>query len=115
MQKDLGLTYVFIAHDLSVVKHISDRIVVMYLGNVVELTDSQRIYEHPAHPYTQALISAIPVPDPEARANKQVLTGDVPNPRNPPSGCPFHTRCPYAKEKGRMEKCITEKPKLANV
>ena len=100
MQEELGLTYLFIAHDLSVVRHISDRIGVMYLGNMVELGDSNEIYHKPLHPYTKTLLSAVPVPDPEVNRNKHriILEGDVPSPINPPSGCRFHTRCPYAKD-----------------
>jgi len=98
LQKKLGLTYLFIAHDLNMVKYISDRVVVMYLGNSMELADSFEIYENPLHPYTQALLSAIPIPDPEIEKTRQriVLQGDVPNPVNPPSGCVFRTRCPKA-------------------
>ena len=98
LQDRLGLTYLFIAHDLLVVRHISDRIAVMYLGRMVELADAADIYDHPLHPYSRSLLSAVPVPDPKvARANKRiVLSGDIPSPLNAPSGCPFRTRCPYA-------------------
>lgn len=99
LQEKLGLTYLFIAHDLLVVKHISNRIAVMYLGKLVELAGADEIYDNPIHPYTASLLSAVPVPDPKiARANKRiVLQGDIPSPLNAPSGCPFRTRCPYAK------------------
>lgn len=98
LQDEMGLTYLFIAHDLLVVRHISDRIAVMYLGKMVELADADEIYNRPLHPYSKSLLSAVPIPDPKiARANKRiVLGGDIPSPLNAPSGCPFHTRCPYA-------------------
>jgi oligopeptide/dipeptide ABC transporter ATP-binding protein len=109
LQEELGLSYVFIAHDLSVVEHVSDRVAVMYLGRVVEVADTQQLYKATRHPYTKALLSAAWAPDPDRTTREQiVLTGDVPSPVNPPSGCRFHTRCPWARER-----CATEEPALA--
>ncbi|OQX28151.1 MAG: hypothetical protein BWK80_01735 [Desulfobacteraceae bacterium IS3] len=110
LQQEMKLTYLFIAHDLSVVKHISDHIAVMYLGQIVESADADRLYETPLHPYTQTLISAIPVPDPAVKKKRQILEGDVPSPIHPPSGCRFHTRCPVA-----VERCKHEIPALKAV
>lgn len=110
LQKEFNLTFLFIAHDLSVVKHMSDRIGVMYLGNMVEIADRNSLYEEPLHPYTNALVSAIPMPDPRKKSKRIVLSGDVPSPLNPPSGCPFHPRCPVAKDE-----CSQTKPVLKEV
>ena len=109
IQRDLGLTYLFIAHDLSVVRHIAERVAVMYLGRVVELATRDQLFSAPSHPYTRALMSAVPVPDPKARRDRIVLTGDVPSPAQVPSGCPFHPRCPEAEEV-----CTREVPELAD-
>ncbi|MGG1573291.1 ABC transporter ATP-binding protein [Fictibacillus sp. NRS-1165] len=105
LQEEFGLTYLFIAHDLGVVRHISDRVGVMYLGRIVELSDSEQLYDNPLHPYTQALLSAVPVPDVEVTKERIILKGDVPSPSNPPKGCAFHTRCPQA-----MDVCAAERP-----
>ena len=109
LQQQIGLTYLFIAHDISVVRHISHRIGVMYLGNLVELAESYELCNRPIHPYTQTLLSAVPLPDPEKNKTRQriLLEGDIPSPINPPTGCRFHTRCPYA-----MERCKQDVPQL---
>jgi oligopeptide transport system ATP-binding protein len=114
LQSEFGLTYLFIAHDLSVVRHISDRIAVMYLGKIVEMTGSRDLYERPLHPYSVALLSAVPIPDPaaETRRRRIILTGDVPSPSNPPSGCRFHTRCWLRERLGNPERCVVEEPVL---
>jgi oligopeptide transport system ATP-binding protein len=117
LREQFGLTYLFIAHDLSVVRHISDRVGVMYLGKLVETGPPLSIYETPAHPYTRALLSAVPIPDPKAerRRKRVILTGDVPSPANPPSGCRFHTRCWLYERLGRPENCRTDDPELRPV
>jgi len=107
LQRELGLTYLFIAHDLKIVEYVSTRVAVMYLGRIVELADAADLYRKPRHPYTQALLSAVPVPDPERKRSRIILQGDVPSPLAPPPGCPFHPRCPYA-----MERCRRETPPL---
>ncbi len=112
LQEELGLTYLFISHDLSMIRHIADRVAVMYLGKVMELADSETLYGRPLHPYTRALLSAVPVPDPDYELDRDrvVLEGDVPSPANPPSGCPFSTRCPVAKDR-----CFVDVPEFVEL
>ncbi len=110
MQRDMGLSYLFISHDMSVVKHVSDRIAVMYLGRIVELAETKELFANTLHPYSQALMNAIPVPDPTAPRKKAMLTGEPPSPINTPPGCPFHVRCPYA-----TERCKCEVPALQDM
>jgi oligopeptide/dipeptide ABC transporter ATP-binding protein len=110
LQNELGISYLFVAHDLAVVEHISHRVAVMYLGKIVELTDKRSLFAYPQHPYTEALLSAVPVPDPQIQRKRVILSGDVPSPINPPSGCRFHTRCPYA-----FDRCRVEEPRMKEV
>ena len=110
LQEDFGIAYLFVAHDLTVVEHISDRIAVMYLGQIVEMAEKRALFERPMHPYTQALLAAVPIPDPEIRRDETIITGDVPSPLSPPKGCRFHTRCPYA-----FDRCRTEAPAYREV
>ena len=110
LQEEFQLTYIFIAHDLGVVRHISDRVGVMYLGRLVEITEADKLYDKPHHPYTKALLSAVPIPDPDVKREQELLTGDLPSPANPPQGCAFHTRC-----KECMEICKTDRPVLKEI
>jgi oligopeptide/dipeptide ABC transporter ATP-binding protein len=110
LQDELGLSYLFIAHDLAVVEHISHRVAVMYLGKIVELTDKRSLFSMPQHPYTEALLAAVPVPDPTLKRTRAIVAGDVPSPMAPPSGCRFHTRCPYA-----FDRCPVEEPAMREV
>jgi len=110
LQKEFGLTYLFISHDLSVVKHLCDRIGVMYLGRMVELAHKKQLYQEPLHPYTKSLLSAVPIPNPKVKRERVILSGDVPSPANPPSGCAFHTRCPNV-----MDICKTQRPEFQQV
>ena len=110
LQEEFNLALLFISHDLAVVEHVSHRIAVMYVGKVVEITETQTLFKNPQHPYTEALLSAVPVPDPRAKRDKIILAGDVPSPINPPSGCRFHTRCPYV-----IDRCRAEDPPLQEV
>ena len=103
LQRALTLAYLFISHALAVVEHISHRVAVMYLGTLVEVAEKNELFSHPQHPYTEALLSAVPLPDPRAKRDRLILKGDIPSPINPPSGCRFHTRCPYAEERCRIE------------
>ena len=107
LQDKLGLALLFISHDLAIVEHLTHRVAVMYLGKIVELADRRTLFSAPKHPYTRCLLSAVPVPDPTAKRDRIILRGDVPSPINPPSGCRFHTRCPYV-----FDRCRTEEPRL---
>ena len=110
LQKEKGFSYMFISHDLSVVEHLCQRVGVMYLGSMVELSDKDELFDNPLHPYTKALLSAIPIPDPTIKRDRIILTGDIPSPANPPKGCKFHTRCPYA-----TDKCKEEAPEYREI
>ena len=110
LQSEFGLSYLFVAHDLAVVEHISHRIAVMYLGKIVEYADKTTLFTEPLHPYTEALLAAVPIPNPQLKRKKQLLQGDVPSPINPPPGCTFHTRCPYA-----VDRCKKEIPPLREI
>ena len=110
LQAELGLSYLFISHDLAVVKHISHRVAIMYLGRIVEIGTRRDLFENPQHPYTESLLSAVPIPDPKARRKVRVLQGDVPSPINRPKGCHFHTRCPYA-----TDRCEREDPVMHDI
>jgi oligopeptide/dipeptide ABC transporter ATP-binding protein len=110
LQREKRLSYLFIAHDLAVFEHISHRIAVMYLGRIVEYADKETLFRRPLHPYTEALLSAVPIPDPKIKRRKRILQGDVPSPVNPPPGCAFHTRCPHA-----MARCREEAPRLVEL
>ena len=113
LQNEFNLTYLFIAHDLSIVEYISDRVAVMYLGKIVEIANSKTLYSNTMHPYSKALMSAVPVPDPESKSERIILKGDVPSPSNPPSGCTFHPRCQYSKENGEyIPDCVNVSPTL---
>jgi len=110
LQDELDLTYLFVAHDLSVVKHVSDRVAVMYVGKLAEVAETEELYTSPLHPYTEALLSAVPIPDPTVRVERIILEGNVADPANPPSGCYFHPRCQYARER-----CMLDTPELREV